>query len=56
VAGAIYGKDTNYGAKVFVKLDDRYKFVLNVPNGDPNNPQNPILLVLAGFSGRYPRF
>jgi hypothetical protein len=38
VAGAIYGKDTNYGAKVFVKLDDRYKFVLNVPNGDPQQP------------------
>lgn len=41
VAGAIYGKDTNYGAKVFVKLDERYKFVLNVPNGDAANPQNP---------------
>ena len=44
VAGAIYGKDTNYGAKVFVKLDDRYKFVLNIPNGDSGNPQNPNIL------------
>ena len=44
VAGAAYGKDTNYGAKVFVKLDDRYKFVLNIPNGDLANPQNPNVL------------
>ena len=51
VAGAIYGKDTNYGAKVFVKLDNRYKFVLNVPNGDPSNPQNPSVLGASKIFG-----
>lgn len=30
-AGAPYGKDTNYGAKVFVVLDERCKLVLNIP-------------------------
>jgi hypothetical protein len=39
IDGAIYGRDTNYGAKIFVKLDDRHKFVLNIPNGDRSNPQ-----------------
>jgi hypothetical protein len=29
--GAPYGKDTNYGAKVFVKLSNYHKMVLNVP-------------------------
>lgn len=29
--GAPYGKDTNYGAKVFVVLDERCKLVLNIP-------------------------
>ena len=32
-SGAPYGKDTNYGAKVFVKLEDRHSMVLNVPTG-----------------------
>ena len=32
-AGAPYGKDTNYGAKVFVKLEDHHSMVLNVPTG-----------------------
>jgi hypothetical protein len=41
--GAVYGKDTNYGAKVFVKLDDRHKFVLSIPNGNHQDPQNPNL-------------
>ncbi|HEV2493150.1 MAG TPA: hypothetical protein VG204_08785 [Terriglobia bacterium] len=44
VAGAIYGKDTNYGAKVFVRLDDRHKFVLNIPNGSAANPQDTNLI------------
>lgn len=30
-SGAPYGKDTNYGAKIFVMLNDRYRLVLNVP-------------------------
>lgn len=40
VAGADYGKDTNYGAKVFVRLNERHRLVLNIPTGshvrDPN--------------------
>lgn len=32
-SGADYGKDTNYGAKVFVRLTDRHSFVLNIPTG-----------------------
>lgn len=31
--GAPYGKDTNYGAKVFLKIDDYRSMVLNVPTG-----------------------
>jgi len=30
-SGAPYGRDTNYGAKVFLALDERYHFVLNIP-------------------------
>jgi hypothetical protein len=44
IAGAMYGKDTNYGAKVFVKLDSRHKFVLNIPNANITNPQDSNLL------------
>jgi hypothetical protein len=51
VAGAEYGKDTNYGAKLFVKLDERYKFVLNVPNGDSTHTQNPNLIGLKKIFG-----
>lgn len=30
-SGASYGRDTNYGAKIFVTLDERYHFVLTIP-------------------------
>lgn len=33
-AGAPYGFDTNYGAKVFVKLNERHQAVLNIPTGE----------------------
>jgi hypothetical protein len=33
VSGASYGKDTNYGAKVFVRLNERHRLVLNIPTG-----------------------
>jgi hypothetical protein len=32
--GAPYGKDTNYGAKVFVKFNHYHKMVLNIPTGE----------------------
>lgn len=30
---AVYGADTNYGAKLFVKLNEYHKMVVNVPTG-----------------------
>jgi hypothetical protein len=33
-AGAPYGKDTNYGAKVFVKLNERHQAILTIPIGE----------------------
>jgi hypothetical protein len=30
----IYGQDTNYGAKVFVKLNEYHRMVLNIPTGE----------------------
>lgn len=30
---AIYGADTNYGAKLFVKINDYHKMVINIPTG-----------------------
>lgn len=30
---AVYGADTNYGAKLFVKLNDYHKMVINIPTG-----------------------
>lgn len=30
---AIYGADTNYGAKLFVKMNDYHKMVINIPTG-----------------------
>ncbi|MEY1639006.1 hypothetical protein [Tenuifilum osseticum] len=29
----VYGADTNYGAKLFVKINDYHKMVLNIPTG-----------------------
>ncbi|MBI3611083.1 MAG: hypothetical protein HY204_10345 [Nitrospirae bacterium] len=41
--GAVYGKDTNYGAKVFVKLNQYHQMVLNIPTGahkaNPNSSE-----------------
>lgn len=31
--GVAYGNDTNYGAKVFVRLNDYHKMVLSIPTG-----------------------
>ena len=45
--GAPYGKDTNYGAKVFVKLNAYHSMVLNVPTGEFE--PNPALSNLVGF-------
>jgi hypothetical protein len=40
IEGAIYGKDTNYGTKIFVKFNDYQKLVLNIPINPPSD-ENP---------------
>ena len=52
VSGAPYGKDTNYGAKVFVKMGDRHSMVLNVPTG--SFTPDPTLTDLIGFDRSLP--
>ncbi len=43
--GAQYGKDTNYGVKVFLKINDYHKMVLNIPTGEFNgNPSSEDLI------------
>ena len=44
--GMPYGKDTNYGAKVFVRLNDYHQCVLNIPTGQ--YVKNPKLSDLIG--------
>lgn len=45
--GAPYGLDTNYGAKVFLKLNPYHSMVINIPTG-PHRP-NPTTADLIGF-------
>ena len=48
--GAPYGKDTNYGAKVFIKESDFHWMVVNVPTGQsPADLPNPNGSDLIGF-------
>lgn len=44
--GAPYGKDTNYGAKVFVRLNHFHQMVLNIPTGE--YVENPELSDIIG--------
>jgi hypothetical protein len=44
--GAPYGKDTNYGAKVFVRISHYHQTVLNIPTGQ--YIKNPTLSDLIG--------
>ena len=44
--GAPYGKDTNYGAKVFVRISHFHQTVLNIPTGE--YVENPTLSNLIG--------
>lgn len=43
--GAPYGKDTNYGAKIFVKTSEYHQMVINIPTGDfiPNPTLSDII-------------
>ena len=47
ISGAPYGKDTNYGAKVFVKINNYHQMVLNIPTGE--FVENPKLSNFIGF-------
>lgn len=44
--GAPYGKDTNYGAKVFVRISHYHQMVLNIPTGE--YVEDPTLFNLIG--------
>lgn len=44
--GAPYGRDTNYGAKVFVRISNYHQMVLNIPTGE--YVEDPTLSNLLG--------
>lgn len=46
-----YGADTNYGAKVFIKMNERHKMVIMVPTGKRGNfVQTPDIKHLIGIN------
>lgn len=46
--GAPYGKDTNYGVKVFVKMNDFHRMVVNIPTTSSRYIPDPTFLDLLG--------
>lgn len=49
-ANSIYGSDTNYGAKVFVKYSDYHKMIITVPTGEQGEfVESPSLSHLIGI-------
>ena len=46
--GAPYGRDTNYGVKVFVKLSEYHQMVLSIPTGDHDFDNNLSISDLIG--------
>jgi hypothetical protein len=47
---SIYGSDTNYGAKLFMKINDYHQMVLNIPTGiRGEGVENPSIDKLIGF-------
>lgn len=55
----VYGSDTNYGAKVLIKLNEYHKMVLNIPTGERGEfVENPSISKLIGINniiGTLPR-
>jgi hypothetical protein len=46
----VYGTDTNYGAKIFIKYNDYHKMVINVPTGERGEfVKNPSISNLIAF-------
>jgi hypothetical protein len=53
---APYGKDTNYGAKIFIKMNDYHKMVINVPTGDfEANPSQQHLINFKNIVATLPK-
>jgi len=49
-SSGVYGQDTNYGAKVFIKYNDYHKMIINVPTGERGEfVQSPALRHLIGI-------
>jgi len=47
----IYGQDTNYGAKIFIKYNEYHKMVINIPTGERGEfVMNPSPANLIGFN------
>lgn len=47
---SIYGQDTNYGAKLFIKYNDYHQMVLNIPTGKRGEcVESPNIKNLIGF-------
>lgn len=54
--GAPYGKDTNYGAKLFVKINNYHSMVLNVPTGEyVKDPKPSNLLGFDSIAATLPK-
>ncbi len=55
----VYGTDTNYGAKVFIKYNDYHKMVINVPTGERGefveNPSISNLIALDNIVATLPK-
>lgn len=55
----VYGTDTNYGAKVFIKHNDYHKMIINVPTGERGefveNPSISNLIALDNIVATLPK-
>lgn len=55
----VYGTDTNYGAKVFIKYNDYHKMVINIPTGERGefveNPSISNLIALDNIVATLPK-
>jgi len=58
-SAGVYGTDTNYGAKVFIKYNDYHKMVINVPTGERGefveNPSISNLIALDNIVATLPK-
>jgi hypothetical protein len=56
---SVYGQDTNYGAKLFVKLNNYHKMVINIPTGERgefvDNPSSERLIKFNSIMTTLPK-